>query len=639
MLRSRSYWFALIAILLLGAWLRLGHLDVVEFKRDEANLSQLALNLARGKEIPLLGIVSSVGIPNSPVSAYLLAIPYLFGSSPVMATAFIGLLNLTALLLLALLAQRYYGMTVSLVATLLYAVSPWAVIYSRKIWAQDMLPPFVIATVWLAVLTFVEQKRWAGFLCLPLLVLTVQIHYSALLVVVPIMYLMVMYWRTIPHSFWLGVIPASVLFLPFTIGLMQANLLDPARINDLLANRPASTIATSGAILNVTAIQYAALTVSGADIHSLTGPTVFRDYLAGLPDLYPLFNLLSIVLVTGVGWLLIRSGRYTDPRRVVDIVLPTLVLIPVAVFSFNWTTPYPHYFILTMPAAFIIIALTLMDCLHWMNRRTHLQRVYVVIATLLLGLIVIGQLLYWGRLVETLNSRYTPDGFGVPLGRLMEIRQSILDQAPEQVIARVGGMTIGVDDGPSIWNFLLADIDRVRFVDERINVLASTGAALMLTDACPVGSEGLDFPLREPAEGCYRLTHYEWRTLAVSPDAPRLSNGIQILNTSWDSADGCIVLDWAISQRTSTDYFFKVHLIDNNGNRAAIADGPAWPARFWLPGDTVQSRYCAPDGTGTTIIVGAQIGMYTYDGINFGNVDVLDPAGNPAGQSIEVLFR
>lgn len=639
MIPSRSYWFALLVIVGLGAWLRLSNLDVVEFKRDEANLSQLALNLARGETIPLLGIISSVGIPNSPVSAYVLAIPYAFSSSPVIATAFIGLLNLLALLLIGLMSRRYYGNAVSLIAALIYAVSPWAVIYSRKIWAQDMLPPFIIATVWLTVLALVEHKRWAGLLCLPLLALTIQIHYSAILVVAPVICLMSLYWRAIPRSFWLGILPASLCFLPFVIGLFQANLFDPIRIQEVLAKHSTPTAETTESIINTSAIQYAALTVSGTDIHSLTGPQVFRDYLAGMPDFYPLFNLINVILAAGVIRLFIRSWRYTDQRRSVDMVLLSLVLVPVIVFSVNWTVPYPHYFILIMPAAFTIVAISLVDLFRWMTNWNRLQQVYLISGILLVGIILIGQVLYWGRLVETLNSRYTPDGFGVPLGRLMDIRQEVLNQAPDQVIASVNGMAIGVDDGTSVWNFLLADVDRVRFVDERTKLLASTGTALLLSNSCPIGEQGLTYPLREPAEGCYMLTDYPWQVVMIPSDAQSLSNGVQILNATWDSVSGCIEIDWAISQPTSQDYFFKVHLIGSDGNRVAIADGPAWPGQFWLPGDTVQSQYCVPANTDITSITRAEIGMYTYDGITFGNVDVLDSAGNPIGQSIQVAFQ
>src|SRR5258708_932514 len=171
-------WIALAAILILAAILRLGAPGVVEFKTDEANLSERALDLVRGRDLPLLGIDSSVGVPNSPVSIYILAIPFAISSNPLVATQFIGLLNVIAVGLLYGLARRYYGPLTAIVAGLLFAISPWAVIYSRKIWAQDMLPVFILLTLGTGLLGFIEGKRWVQLLHLPLLAITGQIHYG-----------------------------------------------------------------------------------------------------------------------------------------------------------------------------------------------------------------------------------------------------------------------------------------------------------------------------------------------------------------------------------------------------------------------------------------------------------------------------
>src|SRR6266700_2480741 len=126
-------WAGLALILILAALLRLGWPNIVEFKRDEANLSVLTLNMLHGRDFPLLGIDSSVGIRNAPVNVYLMLLPYVLSSSPELATAYVGLLNVIAVLVLYGLVRRYYGPLAAFVASILYAVSPWAVVYSRKI--------------------------------------------------------------------------------------------------------------------------------------------------------------------------------------------------------------------------------------------------------------------------------------------------------------------------------------------------------------------------------------------------------------------------------------------------------------------------------------------------------------------------
>ena len=164
----------LVAILLLAGALRMGAPGLTEFKRDEANLSRLALNLAQGKGFPLLGISSSVGVPNPPISVYLFALPYLFDHTPILATVFVGALNTLAVALTWALVRRTFGPRPALIAALLYAAAPWGVLFARKIWAQDLLPPFVVGAALLGVIGFGSGDRGRRR-CTALLALAVQV--------------------------------------------------------------------------------------------------------------------------------------------------------------------------------------------------------------------------------------------------------------------------------------------------------------------------------------------------------------------------------------------------------------------------------------------------------------------------------
>ncbi len=224
-------WLMLAAILLLAGLLRLGAPGTVEFKRDEAALSLLALDIASGRDLPLLGIGSSVGVPNSPLSAWVLAIPYALSHDPQVATAFVGLLNVAAVLGVYVLARRYYGPWAALVAGLTLAAGPWAVIYSRKLWAQDLLPSFAVAALAAGILGFLEKKRAGQLLFLPLLAVAGQIHFAAL-VLLPAAALLVWFGRRrLTRWFWFSLPLALLLFAPYAFGLARAGLLDPAALS------------------------------------------------------------------------------------------------------------------------------------------------------------------------------------------------------------------------------------------------------------------------------------------------------------------------------------------------------------------------------------------------------------------------
>jgi hypothetical protein len=179
----------------------LNHLGWAEFKLDEANLSRLSLNLVRSVEFPLTGIGSSAGIVNPPLAAWLLAFPYAISPDPTVATGFVAALNVLAVLGCYLLARQWLTSTITphplspspappinssiialapLVAALLFAVAPWAVAHSRKIWAQNLLPPFVIAWAWSGWLAFVCRRPRAVIGHALTLAACVQLHYSAL---------------------------------------------------------------------------------------------------------------------------------------------------------------------------------------------------------------------------------------------------------------------------------------------------------------------------------------------------------------------------------------------------------------------------------------------------------------------------
>ena len=134
-LRRRADLLALLLILFAAAAMRLGRSGVVEYFHDDAMLTTLALEMAAGERFPLTGILSSTGIPNPPTSVYVMAIPFSLSSDPNAAIHFIMLLNVGGVGLLWLMARRYFGRRAALIAGLAYAVNPWAVLFSRKIWA------------------------------------------------------------------------------------------------------------------------------------------------------------------------------------------------------------------------------------------------------------------------------------------------------------------------------------------------------------------------------------------------------------------------------------------------------------------------------------------------------------------------
>jgi 4-amino-4-deoxy-L-arabinose transferase-like glycosyltransferase len=377
LLIRRGEWIALALILLLAAALRLGAPGISEFKRDEANMMARALDLARGRDLPLLGLSSSVNVPNPPISVYLFAVPFVFSDSPLPATLYVGVLNVLAVLLTWALARRYLGARAALIAALLYAVSPWGAIYARKLWAQDLLPPFVVLTVFTALLGYAENRRWARIAHWPTLALTAQIHYAAASLI-PLSFLTLALWpRRIRRREWLAAwLLAALTLLPAAIGAYRDGWLSPDAWRERVQTDP-----DHRRVVSRRALDLAWLTVAGTDIHALAGPEQFRAYRDTVPDADLLFALIPLAaMLTAVSWLGrrgiadcgLRIAKWIFrhlhvPAKVsassipakeetdgVRIVLAAWLIVPVLLFTWEWTEVVTHYFIPLMPAAYLL---------------------------------------------------------------------------------------------------------------------------------------------------------------------------------------------------------------------------------------------------------------------------------------------
>ncbi len=623
----RWEWLTLLAILLLAAVLRWVAPGITEFKRDEANLSQLSLDLVQGRDFPLLGITSSVGLPNPPINVYLFAIPYAFDDSPILATLFVGLLNILAVGLTWALARRYYGPTAAVIAGLLYAVSPWAIIYSRKIWAQDLLPPFVVATVFTGLLGFGEGKRWARWLHWPLLVLAVQTHYGAFTLIPLSLFMLLLwgkrvYWREL--AFAAGI--TLLTLLPVLIGFYRDDWFSRDTLDKALNANP-----DHEKQFGAEAIDYAWFTVAGTNIHSLAGPDQFQNYLDSVPNVYALFKVIPLAAVLSA---LVLLWRF---RRKYDLVLVAWLALPVLAFLWQWTEVTPHYMIPLMPAAFILCGAGFAGGVTAI-KTPRTRQIMGISAAALVIVISAFQILLYARLLNFLDDHATSGGFGTPLHHLLDIRQAVLDRDPQDVIVISTEELAPYDELPAVWSVLLDPVPNVRFVNGTQTLVIPADNALELiaqgTDSyltCSiVDCQGEPFLLRPGSDQSYLLRPVPSAPDNITPiDPVQFANGASLTGYSRDETG--IMLEWKLSGPAEADYQAFIHALDAQGQRLDQRDRSAWPGRYWRAGDTLYLWFDFPLPVDTTTLF---VGMYTTNGVNFNNVRVLNPS---PGNDLAVL--
>ncbi len=108
----------------------------------------MALRSLAKPDLPLQGIQSSIGIGNGPFQVYLMMLPSAVFNSALAGGILVGLLNVAGIYFLYRFAREFFGERPALIASLLFAVNSWAIIFSRRMQAQDLLVPFQILFFW-----------------------------------------------------------------------------------------------------------------------------------------------------------------------------------------------------------------------------------------------------------------------------------------------------------------------------------------------------------------------------------------------------------------------------------------------------------------------------------------------------------
>ncbi|MBK8988125.1 MAG: glycosyltransferase family 39 protein [Chloroflexi bacterium] len=635
---GRWEWVVLGGILAVTAVLRLAYPSLTEFKADEARLLTLALEMVDGR-FPLRGISSSVGFPNFPMSVWLYAIPLLVWPHVYAATLFTGLLNTLAVAAAYWLTRRYWGVGAAVAASLLFAVSPWAVIFSRKIWAQNLLPLFVMGWAIGAALAFVEKRPrwlWLHLFCLGV---AVQIHLAALaLIPATLLFLLVFRRRVVWRHVVVGGALAGSTAVPFLFYLWQ---------NRAQIHLPAGGQTAVGWSLDP--FRYAALISRGADIHSLAGPTAYQDFLARAPWLGALGWILGLLLLAGLGWLgwLVWRQRGQPAADAAFIVLAWALLPPLFFTLWRGAPVFIHYFIAVLPAPYMAAGVLLAQAALASRRPMVKGLVGTGLAALALA-----QVWALAALLAFVAQTATPGGFGAPLGMQVaaadRAKAMLVATAAAEILVVGAGERPDLDEFSALWDALLWAAPR-RFVDGRQSALFPVNRAVVVLDGALAAEADLyratavtteTFPLR-PGEGALEILQLPGG--APPPDAAfdevvLLANWVNLLGYGLVVDDGGETAVWQLYWRTAdnpdpADYHIFNHLINAAGQRVAQVDAAAFAPWQWQPGDVVVSRFnLSWPGDDPGLLM--RSGMYRYPGLE--PVLLLDVAGNPYADAVAI---
>lgn len=653
-----------VIVLLLAAYLRLNHLGWTEFKLDEATLSRLALNLVRGAELPVTGMGSSTGIVNLPLSVWLMAIPYAVSSSPITATAFVAMLNVAAVAGCYALARRWLGTTTALIATLLFAAAPWAVIHARKIWAQNLLPPFVVLWAWTGWLAFAQRRPGALIGHALALAACIHLHYSSLWLAPVSAVWGIAFARRVQRRHALAAVAVFALsFAPFVVADAATGGENIGRLLEL-ARQPSA--------IDGEAARLAWLMITGQEIHSLAGPEEFENYLASAPGGeagFALTGALGLLVIAGMLLAMVdvvRAARRRsfDRQSAAAFMLVTWLALPIVLQTRHSLPLFTHYFIILYPAPFLLVGWVVSWLVDWPAGwlGSWLQWVRGAVI-LLVAVVAVAQTLQTLALQAFVATRATPGGFGVPVGMAARVADEAarvsrsMDDA--EILVYGEGDNPHAHEGPAVLDVLLPpDIPR-RFVD-----LALAGEVYPRRAPVMVIYSPAQLPLpnalieRSKLESAISLRAGEGeaqvralpslndpsgRCGSSSPIA-KWENGVALLSAhppgDWQGAGGWLELCVEAVAPDGADVHWFNHIIGPDGQRRAQIDGVGFSSRFWRPGDVIVLRFgpffLPPDAPAGRYTL--RVGMYTWPaGVNVPRVGAED--GPPDGAAEVDLGR
>ena len=636
-----------IGVVLLAAWLRFSHLDQAEFRWDQAEISKWALALGRQGQFDWIGPLSSTGLDTFPVAIWLFSIPYALSTSPIFATGFVAAINLVAVIGCYFLTCRWFGRAAGFVAALLFAVAPWAVIYSRKVWHTVLLPPLVLPYVLTGWFAFVRGRRWALVAHVLALAALVQTHFAAL----PFAPLTILWalifrrrldWRVVAMS----ILLAALTFVPYFVVDAQNDWRNVRRFVEIM-QRPATVDANAA---------YATWAITtGLRLDWLTGPERYPEFVAATPNPRWLFAIEGgLAIVGGVValWQAVRRARTgLDDESAAALMAATWLALPALFLTRHNTWVAPHYFTTTFPAQFILIG--------WLVAQARRLGVRVALAVLVAALAATQA----HEVVSALRFVATHDvgWYGTPLAYEIRAVQTTTRLGQEiggaEVILLAEGDESRMYEMPAAADVLLYG-EPHRAVDiQTALVFPSAPAVYWATYEMTPGEEWLAtftpevtearIPLRE---GARSFRFYRWPggepailNMQPLPGGPRTwANGAQLVGylLEGDLRPGGTIhwtLVWRATRTPTEDVWYHWFncLVDEQGQLRGQKDGPSLLPAYWRAGDTILNWFDvaippdAPPGDYTM-----RVGMYAYPAIE--NVPVLDARGSPMEEWVEI---
>ncbi|MBI2017788.1 glycosyltransferase family 39 protein [Candidatus Daviesbacteria bacterium] len=385
--------WTIIIFIAAGAF-RLTSLDLIEFKLDEA---RDVYEMERFYSEPYFiqrGTIQSTGVYNPPLWYYILAVLSLPSRNPQYLSFMIALINCLAVVGFYLVVKKFYGQFVGITAGLLLAFSPWMIVFSRKIWAPDLLMVLLVPLFYFLHKIHLEGARahlrgvgW--FWVVLLLSLLAQLHVSGLFLAAAIVITVLarrvkINWKAALLGLSLSLIP----LLPYIAYQFQTSCEDCQAYLTYQSGEALGALPFFDSNSFLRPFQF----INGSGFQNALGEEGYRDFL----DKYPFINILNLIFLLEFGLFILgviflcspvspRGSQSPPPRWLLILIF----VVPLLVFITR-TPGHLYYFLIVSPISILVYALSLAHLrklLHLEGVRAHLPGVITLAVIIVINII------------------------------------------------------------------------------------------------------------------------------------------------------------------------------------------------------------------------------------------------------------
>ncbi|MBI2074338.1 MAG: glycosyltransferase family 39 protein [Candidatus Levybacteria bacterium] len=171
----------ILGILILSAFIRFYRIqDYMTFLGDEGRDVLVVYNILHGN-FTLLGPTASVGgFFLGPIYYYFMApFLWLFNYNPVGPAVMVAFFGIVTVFLVYKIGSEFFNTRTGIVASLLYAISPLVVAYSRSSWNPNLMPFFTLLTLYALYKALNKDSKALFILSGFLFGILMQLHYIA----------------------------------------------------------------------------------------------------------------------------------------------------------------------------------------------------------------------------------------------------------------------------------------------------------------------------------------------------------------------------------------------------------------------------------------------------------------------------